>query len=93
MRRVNPAPIASFQDRVVGDAGPILKDADLVDKVLHLDNAFARRFPHRVVIAIEPDHTFMADPPFHRQHRAVGDGWQRFECRFFSSPTIRSVLA
>ena len=74
MRGVDSTTVAAFQHRVARDADAIFEDADFVDVILNFYCAFPCRFGDRVVVAIDRDHTLVADTPFNRKHRVVRNG-------------------
>lgn len=83
MAGIDPALVLALQHRVACDQLAVLEDSNLGGMVLDLDNPPPCCVGDTVLIASNSDHPFLADPPFHGQHRIVGMGWQGNKLRLF----------
>jgi hypothetical protein len=72
MAGIDPALVLALQHRMAGDQSTLLEDPHLGRMVLDLDEAAPGRVRHAVLVAPDRDHSFLADPPLHRQHCVVG---------------------
>lgn len=83
MAGIDPALVLTLQHRMAGDQLAIFEDPDLGWVVLDLYDPPPRGVGHAVLVAPDGDHAFLADPPFHGQHRIVGLGRQGHKLRLF----------
>ena len=72
MAGIDAALVLALQHRMAGDQMAVLEDPNLGRMVLNLNDPPPCRVGDAVLVATNRDHAFLADPPFHGEHRIVG---------------------
>lgn len=88
MARINAALVLALDHRVPGNQRSILEYLKLGHMMLDLKCPTPRGIGHRVEVAANRDHAFLADPALNCQHRAVGIGRQRLQGREFLGESL-----
>ena len=83
MRRVDAAPRFAFQNRMTSDQLAVLVDPQFGGVMLDLERAPPGSIGNGIEVTADRDHSVLAQPPFDRQHRAVGCCRKRFEAGLF----------
>ena len=67
MTAIDAVLLSAFENRMLGDDGAEIEDADQVGELLDLDNP-AGAIRHAVIVAADRDKAVMADAPLQLEH-------------------------